>query len=300
MKKVWILVLAAVLLVLFAATASAEGPAPEVLSGEQCKMCHAAQYEEWAATAHPKSIEDVKASDHGSEACLHCMSTDYRYDETLTVETAQYGVTCVACHAPHETPGDAKPKIADVAEVCKDCHNGHLAEGAAEFEAGSTVRHPTKEMMAGVGAIGVASVPSKHDMDCTTCHQEGHKYEAKQEACDTCHGGGKTIEGVAALFAPRLEELGAMETLAEDHPAAYTNYTMLLSDASNGVHNVAYATAILNAIDAALGAAPAALPVTGGKLAGWPVWATVGLMALGLASLTAGAVGLLHGRNRAQ
>ena len=265
--------IAIVLSLLTVAVISAQGPEPEALSGEQCKTCHAEQYDEWAATVHPESIKDVKSSDQASESCLHCMSSDYRYDETLTVETAQFGVTCLACHAPHDTPGDDKPKIADVAAVCKDCHNAHLEEGATEFEAGNTVRHPSKEMMAGLGAVGVAPTPSKHDTACNTCHLEGHKYEPAQSACDTCHGDDKTIEGVAALFTSRLEELAAMETLQDNYTAAYTNFTMLSNDKSNGVHNPAYATAMLNAINSALGEAPAAvtpaeLPSTGGEIAG--------------------------------
>jgi predicted CXXCH cytochrome family protein len=289
LKKIFAAVLVTGALLLFTiAGAMAQLPEADVLSGEQCQMCHADEYDVWAATNHPKSIEAVKASDHASESCLHCMSADYRYDETLTVETAQYGVTCVACHAPHDTPGDDKPAIADVAALCKDCHNAHLEEGAAEFEAGATARHPSKEMMAGLGAIGVASTPSKHDIACNTCHVAGHKYEPAQSACDGCHGGSQTIEAVAAQFAPRLAELGAMETLADDYPAAYTNYTMLLNDKSNGSHNFAYATAILAAINSEVGMAaaaaePAQLPESGGAtpLTGSPgILVIAGLLAL--------------------
>jgi len=300
-KKLLVYTLVAIVLsLLVAAVISAQAQDAAELSGEQCKACHAEAYDEWAATLHPKSIEAVKSSDHASESCLHCMSTDYRYDEAVTVETAQFGVTCLACHAPHDTPGDDKPKISDVSAVCKDCHNGHLEEGKAEFEAGAAVRHPTGEMMAGLGAVGVASTPSKHDIACNTCHLEGHKYEPAQSACDTCHAGAKTIEGVAALFAPRLEELGTMETLKDGYPAAYTNLTMLQNDKSNGVHNVAYATAMLNAINSALGGAPAAvtpaeLPSTGSDVASvLAVAATSGGLALTL--LGAGAALIGHRR----
>jgi len=301
MKKLLVYTLIGIgLSLLTVALILAQAPEPAALSGEQCKACHAEQYDEWAATAHPKSVEAVKSSDHASESCLHCMSTDYRYDESLTVETFQFGVTCLACHAPHDTPGDAKPKVADVSAVCKDCHNAHLEEGMAEFEAGNTARHPTKEMMAGLGAIGVASTPSKHDMACNTCHLEGHRYEPAQSACDVCHGGEKTIEGVAALFAPRLEELAAMKTLQDDYPAAYTNSTMLSNDKSNGVHNPAYALAVLNAINSPLGESPAAvtpveLPATGGEIANVLALAVTGS---GLVLTLLGASMALIGRRR--
>jgi predicted CXXCH cytochrome family protein len=47
----------------------------------------------------------------------------------VTVETFKYGVTCVACHTPHDTPGDDKPAVADVAALCKDCHNATWKKG---------------------------------------------------------------------------------------------------------------------------------------------------------------------------
>lgn len=58
-------------------------------------------------------------------------------------------MTCLACHNPHDTPSDNKPAIADVAAVCKDCHNAHLEEGATA-EAGTTLRHLVKEMIGGM------------------------------------------------------------------------------------------------------------------------------------------------------
>jgi hypothetical protein len=255
MKKTLIATLVIVSLFLITGTALAQGLEDSVLSGEQCKMCHPEEYEVWAGTAHPNSITAVKESDHGSEDCLHCMSADYRWDETLTVETAQYGVTCVACHAPHDTPGDAKPAIADVAAACKDCHNAHVEEGAAA-EAGTTMRHAVKEMMDGYGAIGAEGSASVHDLACNTCHLQGHLYVPEQSACDACHGGAATIEAAGAAVRAKVEEVGAIEGLADKWPAAYTNYTMLSSDDSGGIHNAAYAAAIVAAMDAQLAEAP--------------------------------------------
>lgn len=260
MKRILVaLLVVAALSLLIAAVVFAQVLEDDVLSGEQCKMCHAEQHDVWAGTGHPNSINAVKESDHGSESCLHCMSADYRRNEELTVETAQYGVTCVACHDPHETPGDDKPAIADVAAVCKDCHNAHLEEGATA-EAGTTLRHPVKEMMGGYGAIGVENTPSKHDIACNACHLAGHAYVPEQSACDTCHGGGVTIAEAGAPVRAKVEEVGAVEGLADGWPATYTNYTMLLNDDSGGIHNMTYATAIVAAIDTGLAEPPAAPP----------------------------------------
>jgi predicted CXXCH cytochrome family protein len=244
------------LLLLFTAVAWAQVPEDDVLSGEQCKMCHADEHADWASTAHPESLEGLKTSDHADATCMHCMSTDYRYDETLTLETAKYGITCVACHNPHDTPGDDKPAIEDVGALCKECHNAELLAGETA-EPGQTLRHSVSEMTAGFGAIGVDPIPSKHGVDCNTCHLEGHQFAPAQSACDTCHGGAATIEDATAAVKGKLEEYGAVEGLADGWPAAYTNYTLLMNDGSGGVHNPGYAAAIVAAIDAAL-AEPAA------------------------------------------
>jgi hypothetical protein len=255
MKKALVATLVIVSLFLISGTVLAQGLEDSVLSGEQCKMCHPAEYDQWAGTLHPNSITAVKESDHGSEDCLHCMSADYRWDETLTVETAKYGVTCVACHTPHDTPGDTKPAIADVGALCKDCHNAHLEEGATA-EAGTTLRHSVKEMFGGYGAIGAEGSASVHDMACNACHLEGHLYVPAQSTCDTCHGGAVTIEEAGAAVRAYLEEVGAMEGVADKWPAAFTNSTLLLNDDSGGIHNMAYATAIMAAMEAQLAEAP--------------------------------------------
>jgi len=255
MKKALVATLVIVSLFLISGTVLAQGLEDDVLSGEQCKMCHPAEYDQWAGTGHPNALEALRESGHGSEDCLHCMSADYRWDETLTLETAQYGVTCVACHTPHDTPGDAKPTIADVGALCKDCHNAELEAGATA-EAGATLRHAVTEMMGGYGAIGAEGSASVHDMACNTCHLQGHLYVPEQSACDGCHGGAQTIEAAGAAVRAKVEEVGAIEGLADKWPAAYTNNSLLSSDDSGGIHNAAYAAAIVAAIDAQLAEAP--------------------------------------------
>jgi hypothetical protein len=101
-------------------------------------------------------------------------------------------------------------------------------------------------------------MPSKHDVDCITCHLEGHQFAPAQSACDTCHGGAATIEDATAPVKAKLEEYGAIDGFADSNPAAYTNYTFLLNDGSSGIHNPGYAAAIVAAIDAELAQEPAA------------------------------------------
>ena len=258
MKRILVaLLVVAALSLLMTAAVWAQVPEDDVLSGEQCKMCHAEQHEEWTGTLHSQALEGLKTSDHAGDSCLPCHSTDHIYDNTVTLETAQYGITCAACHTPHDTPGDEMPAIEDVGALCKGCHNADLAEGE-EAEPGATIHHPTSSMMAGSGAIGVDPMPSKHDVDCITCHLEGHQFAPAQSACDTCHGGAATIEDATAPVKAKLEEYGAIDGFADSNPAAYTNYTFLLNDGSSGVHNPTYAAAIVVAIDAELAQEPAA------------------------------------------
>ena len=250
------LVVVALSLTLVAAVA-AQVPADDVLSGEQCKMCHPEEHEVWAGTGHPNSLTAVKDSGHGSEDCLHCMSADYRWNEELTLETAQYGVTCVACHTPHDTPGDEMPAIADVGALCKECHNAEVEAGATA-EAGTTLRHAVTEMMGGYGAINAEGSASAHDIACNTCHLQGHLYVPEQSTCDNCHGGAVTIEEAGAPVRAFVENTMAIEGLADGWPAAYTNVSMLSSDDSGGIHNMSYANAIVAATEVLLEAEPMA------------------------------------------
>ena len=259
MRKILIATLVVAALCLsMAAVVSAQVPDDDVLSGEQCKMCHPEEHEVWAGTGHPNSLTAVKDSGHGSEDCLHCMSADYRWNEELTLETAQYGVTCVACHTPHDTPGDEMPAIADVGALCKECHNAEVEAGATA-EAGTTLRHAVTEMMGGYGAINAEGSASAHDIACNTCHLQGHLYVPEQSTCDGCHGGAVTIEETGAAVRAFVESTMAMEGLAEGWPAAYTNVSMLSSDDSGGIHNMSYANAIVAATEALLEAEPVAV-----------------------------------------
>jgi len=90
MKTAMVVALAVLTLPLFTTVAVlAQVLEDDVLSGERCKMCHPIEYADWVSTLHPNSLENLKATGHAAESCLHCMSADYRYDNTLAAETAQ-------------------------------------------------------------------------------------------------------------------------------------------------------------------------------------------------------------------
>lgn len=125
------------------------------------------------------------------QSCSHCMSADSRLladknggalPAATQVSSLQYGDTCVACHDPHgksSVPSvfnsARNPQlILPQAQLCDSCHNGHLA--TATFAPGAEVNHPQKEIMAGIGAIGVPKTPSVHKGDCVQCHMAPTTY----------------------------------------------------------------------------------------------------------------------------
>jgi predicted CXXCH cytochrome family protein len=67
-------------------------------------------------------------------ACLHCHSTDYRHGDKggkPTLESAKYGVTCVACHEPHGQDR-GRPGQGDGSSLCGGCHIDGLARITAK------------------------------------------------------------------------------------------------------------------------------------------------------------------------
>ena len=146
---------------------------------------NAQQYVEWAGPAdlHAKALENLKKvmGPNPPAECLECHSTDYIIapeDEKPTGAEAKYGITCVGCHDPHEKgtakgvwESDFTPQLRyDSAKLlCTSCHNAELDGKIAT--PGSTVHHPMKEMMEGVGAIDVMQgSPSVHKGKCVQCH----------------------------------------------------------------------------------------------------------------------------------
>jgi hypothetical protein len=72
------------------------------------------QYGEWLNSAHSTSLETLENSDLAEDSCLRCHaapqdSTDVTPEiEAQTIEDAQFGVTCVACHNLHPSESLAR------------------------------------------------------------------------------------------------------------------------------------------------------------------------------------------------
>jgi len=146
----------------------------------------ASQYPEWASEGHAQALNAIKGFSAFMDItpCLQCHSADYRIapaGEKPTGATAQYGITCVGCHTPHDvgatrgvwsdewTPQLRTGLDANPSSVCVECHNGEIPFDT-QASPGAEIHHPMKEMMDGYGAIDVSSFPSVHKGKCVQCH----------------------------------------------------------------------------------------------------------------------------------
>lgn len=124
--------------------------------GAPCLTCHTGdpmgdhpyQGGWWTTSAHADSLEDLRASGHASESCMHCMTaegtifqtnpdelatTSPDVDETFADVNGNYNaITCPACHAvhsnwtaAHEADEDVAPgyiRAVNATELCGLCH----------------------------------------------------------------------------------------------------------------------------------------------------------------------------------
>jgi hypothetical protein len=259
------------------------------------------QYNEWYSySAHPNALNDLKGSDYAQDECMVCHSQDYRWNqnriesveagdldgpapESLTVETAQFGVTCTSCHTIHLAEEDiatgTDPSLLlaqDPYALCTTCHN--------DTDVTESMHHPTQEMYEGQEVVDqVAGVPSAHftaegGPRCATCHMPrvpvdqmgtrashtfdpvmpGVSVEQFQDTCSTCHSEQVDAAGLQDLITDiqtdtqaRLDASYAI--LTESTPEwVRTALDFVAGDSSRGVHNYVYTDALLDAVEAEL------------------------------------------------
>jgi hypothetical protein len=251
------------------------------------------QFNEWASSAHASALTTLRGSDDAENACLQCHSSDYRYTELLlaattegdragdapepiTLETAQFGVTCTTCHASHLEEPTEFQLVGTPYEQCIQCHS----DANVDF-----VHHPAQQMYEGQAIVeGIEGIPSSHfadanGPDCVTCHMERVPVEGGTRAnhalrivlpgeaaaidgldaaCTTCHSEQvddaemqQLIDDVQAGTTERLE--AAQAALTEDSPEwVVTVLAFIEGDGSRGIHNYAYTDALLDAVEAEL------------------------------------------------
>ncbi len=194
-------------------------------------------------------------------------------DQTVTLNLGHSNI-CVNCHQPRSTKPAANAEGNFV--VANFRFGPHYGTQAVMLEGLWGYHHAQ-----GSTAIpGVGSHAHRKNATCTSCHMHdgtgttgGHSWKVGPEACKSCHSNITTKEAITAsksefyaLFnqlGVKLLEKGALRTNAagglEPNPGTYPiavagalfNYRMLYSDHSGGIHNPAYAKALLrNSIEA--------------------------------------------------
>lgn len=172
--------LAASLLVSLGSIASTQASGLENYRAEDCRKCHAAQYESWMLSSHrltlyDKTFQAAWERVKRSTDCLICHATNFEEE----VGPDYWGVTCVACHTRvADQTTDALEREHEVRVIpqdstaCATCHEGDHTVTYTEW------------------------VISDHNgpraVRCQDCHDPhtGHlASESVTALCDSCHLG---------------------------------------------------------------------------------------------------------------
>jgi len=116
---------------------------PLIPKPEDCRACHAAQYDFWAATPHSRAFEDLRGEQQIHDvSCLECHAagfekpngwSDPRFDGPFG------GVTCFQCHdvyAPHSVSARqvVDPQFVHADSEQMDCTACHIPRRDPEFD----------------------------------------------------------------------------------------------------------------------------------------------------------------------
>lgn len=119
---------------------------------ESCSKCHN-QPKDHSKSRHSESLEDLLESDHASDDCLHCMSTQGFIGKEVTLETEDLtSLSCASCHDPHSAENHYQLRYETSTQLCGECHTGS--------------HHPQSEMYSD-------GPHAKADLECTSCHGQG-------------------------------------------------------------------------------------------------------------------------------
>jgi predicted CXXCH cytochrome family protein len=258
------------------------------------------QYNEWLLSGHASALASLRSSDQANDTCLECHSSDYLWTdqlraaneagerkgsapEAVTLETAQYGVTCASCHELHGEGEYDYQLVNEPYALCVSCHADERLEG---------IHHPVKEMFEGEVLVDpVAGVPSKHfeeGVQCSTCHmplilQTGTTWHSgshtmspllpgevtgeQPDSCTGCHTDlsrdymqqfiDETQTGILDRLTNAQVAIGSRDNI-DDWVLAALNFVS--NDGSLGIHNYSYTSALLDMVDVQLGIIQPAVP----------------------------------------
>jgi hypothetical protein len=262
------------------------GEAFERGASTSCAGCHGHEGAEARIAAglppHDASVEGVE-----NVAPFNCRTC---HDIHMAYTGADWALTGGGQAVTLEKSGGTFDKGAG--NLCANCHQIRndipvAVDGQVEF---TTTRFGTHhgaeaQMLLGEGGFGITGEASPHynaaEDGCVTCHMgetQNHEFEPTLANCQSCHEGLETFDrnGVqtdiealleevktlliqAGIMQADYEEDGEIEqnrSIAGTYPAevagAMWNYMFVLEDQSHGVHNPAFAEALLEAAKAAL------------------------------------------------
>jgi hypothetical protein len=259
----------------WATSVHATGPAFAIASSRStCTGCHTGVgFSERIAAGitDPLTFTTVYANPTRQDcrAC-HQIHTSYTKDDfalettaavpLFTVDGATFdggkGNLCASCHQPEAAlPAAAADGTIKVTSTHWGAHHG-----------------PVAAMFLGVGGGLVEGKPSAHYSNvtdtCVTCHMGGeaanHTFTPNVATCQTCHADATNfdVNGVQTEITDKLEKVKAALTakgllnadgviVVGDYPEAQAtalwNFLLVEEDKSEGVHNAAYANALLDA-----------------------------------------------------
>ena len=193
-------------------------------------------------------------------------------DQTVTLDLGTSNL-CVNCHQPRSTKPAANTEGNFV--VANNRFGPHYGTQAVVLDGRWGYHHDGSTAIPGVG-----SHAHRKNASCTSCHMHdgssttgGHSWKVNPASCTSCHPSINSKEAITAsktefytLFnqlGEKLLQAGTLRTTTagglEPNPGTYPiavagalfNYRMLYGDHSGGIHNPAYAKALLrNSIEA--------------------------------------------------
>jgi predicted CXXCH cytochrome family protein len=232
-------------------------------AADSCLTCHSQDARQNAA-----QIAAVKSGDR-----------DGQPPEAVTTASAKWGVTCTTCHYPHTDSKQPSDLVGEANELCMSCHTNPTDKKG--------IHHPVTEMFQGVTLVeGIDGVPGAHFSAkdgplCMTCHMQllpvdagsrishrftpvlpGQANDQLPSACSGCHQEqtatdmqflvDDTQTAVRSRLSAALEKLKGITAPPADsarYQQAAAALTFVQNDGSLGIHNFAYADALLNAAE---------------------------------------------------
>jgi predicted CXXCH cytochrome family protein len=246
---------------------SLEGLADLPYADDFCLGCHSGDY-----LYNQSLIAQVEAGERDGDA-----------PDPVTLENAAYGITCQTCHTPHSGSEHPANLVTESYALCTSCHtNAPIPEH---------IHYPVQEMFEGLPLVeNVAPRDNAHFIieggpDCQTCHmpevptsvapenlapRASHtmrivspgaalNVEGLVDSCSVCHS---NLASPQALQQYIDDVQGDMRSRIDAARAALTDGTpewvvnaldFVEGDGSLGIHNYAYADALLDAVDMELG-----------------------------------------------